>query len=134
MTGNDTSCSFQYLVNDTAIITSYNMTKTGGVTVVPTYYLTISGNKFLLSGNSSSVIVSVAGIQCDIITLRDDFINCSLSDIPWGNYYPQVLISSYGYAVRNYNKTLTFDQVCSFLIESYLSHTIQGYKSPKDNL
>ena len=107
--GNETSCSFNYLVGSSPSLVSASMTAIM-VNNTPTYFVTLTGSGFLKAGSPGSINVSVHQQTCNVTSANDTVIVCTLQAVAWGSYIPEVRISGIGLAVPFCYTPLNFTQ------------------------
>jgi hypothetical protein len=139
--GSETSCSYHYLKNDTAMVMDYNMKKyLPTIAAIPIYTLTITGVNFLVHGPSTEILVTIGNQTCELIAkATDQLIVCNVTRVARGEYYPIVNIVGAGDASRWSNQTLIFEQVITSITPPYGSFaggqviTITGYGFHSDD-
>eukprot|EP00607_Mallomonas_marina_P005433 CAMPEP_0182439766 /NCGR_PEP_ID=MMETSP1167-20130531/86632_1 /TAXON_ID=2988 /ORGANISM="Mallomonas Sp, Strain CCMP3275" /LENGTH=3836 /DNA_ID=CAMNT_0024633535 /DNA_START=462 /DNA_END=11972 /DNA_ORIENTATION=- len=104
--GLESDCFFSYMANATAVVTNYAKYPLDR----QIERIEIIGSGFLLGGTNTVSVTIAEDFLCEVSSVTDTFIECNVSDVPWGHHTVKVNINGYGHAVSTTNETLYFEQ------------------------
>lgn len=108
LNSSEDSCEYVYSSASTPLIRGYKKTIINNLETT----IEIFGNYFLPTTNYTArrVTTTIGGVNCNITMINTTYIACNAYAIPWGGYYPQVLVPGYGLALILTTEQLRFEQ------------------------
>jgi len=105
--GSEDQCAFDYSPASTPLVTASEIVR---FVDHQTVEVKVTGRNLFIAGENGTVVARVAGQRCNISSLSDEEMLCTVSSVPYGDYAVSVDVEGFGEALVRAGAELTFRQ------------------------